>query len=157
PKIIAQDNMFPLLPDSALSPASSAHYVVNELKQDKIALAWSNDELGRRAKLGLELYLTSHNLEMATAVSFDLAAPDLSAQLQRVAASGAEVVLLFGSNAHLASGLRAADRISWEGDWFAPFFTADAATYELAGELLDGVYFSSWLLPVDADKEQIVK
>ncbi|WP_457093569.1 ABC transporter substrate-binding protein [Microvirga sp. P5_D2] len=157
PKLIAEANMFPLLPDYALSAASSAQYAVDELKKTKIALVWSNDELGRRAKFGLELYLKSKNLQMATDVSFDVAATDLSAQFQRVAASGAEVVLLFGSNAHLASGLRAADRISWKGDWFAPFFTADPATYDLAGKLLDGVHFSSWLLPVDSDKEQIVK
>lgn len=157
PKIIAEANMFPLLPDYALSAASSAQYAVEELKKTKIAIVWSNDELGRRAKLGLDLYLKSKNLQTTVDVSFDVAATDLSAQLQRVAASGAEVVLLFGSNAHLASGLRAADRISFKADWFAPFFAADQVTYDLAGKLLDGVYFSSWLLPVDSEKEKIVK
>lgn len=156
PKIIAQPNMFPLLPDYALSAASSAQYAVDTLGKEKIALIWENDELGRRAKFGLETFLESRELEPVADVSFDVAATDLSAQVQRVTSAGAEVILLFGSNAHLAAGLRAADRISWEGDWFAPFFTADRATYNLAGNLLDGVYFSSWLLPVDSDRESIV-
>jgi len=155
PKIIAQPHMFPLLPDYALSSAASAQYALDVLKKQKIALIWENDELGRRAKFGLELFLKSRDLAPTVDVSFDVATTDLSAQIQRVAASDAEVVLLFGSNAHLASALRAAERISWKGEWFAPFFTADPSTYELTGKLLDGVYFSSWLLPVDSDREQI--
>ena len=87
--------------------------------------------------------------------SFDVAQTDLSAQIQRVTAANAEVILLFGSNAHLASGLRAASRVGWKGNWFAPFFTADPTTYDLTGDLLEGVFFSSWLLPVDSDRESI--
>lgn len=157
PRIIAQENMFPLLPDYALSAAASAEYALDVLKKDKIALAWQNDELGRRAKYGLELFLKSRGIDLVADVSFDLASTELSAQVQRISATDAEVVLLFGSNAHLASALRAADRISWKAEWFAPFFTADPTTYELTGNLLDGVHFSSWLLPVDSDRENIVK
>jgi len=155
PKIIAEDNMFPLLPDYALSAASSARYAIETLKKDKIALIWQNDELGRRAKLGLETYLKSRSLSVVSDASFDVAMTDLSAQVQRVATSGAQVVLLFGANSHLASALRAASRISWKGEWFAPFFVADPTTYELTGNLLDGTHFSSWLLPVDSDRPSI--
>ena len=154
-KIIAEENMFPLLPDYAFSAASSARYAVDVLKKDKIALLWQNDELGRRAKLGLDAYLKSRSLTLAADASFDVTTTDLSAQVQRVTASGAQVVLLYGANSHLASALRAASRISWKGDWFAPFFVADPTTYELAGKLLDGTYFSSWLLPVDSDRPSI--
>ncbi len=147
--------MFPLLPDYALSAASSAQYALDVLGKDKCALIWQNDELGRRAKFGLDLVLSSRKKTILTDVSFDVATTDLSAQIQRVSAAGAEVVLLFGSNAHLASALRSAARISWKGTWFAPFFTADPSTYELTGDLLDGVYFSSWLLPLDADRPAI--
>ncbi|QIL83705.1 ABC transporter substrate-binding protein [Diaphorobacter sp. HDW4A] len=155
PKIIAEANMFPLLPDYALSAASSARYALDVLKKDKIALVWENDELGRRAKLGLEMYLKSRNLAPVADASFDVASTDLSAQVQRVTTAGAQVVLLFGANTHLASAQRAASRISWKGDWFAPFFVADPATYDLAGPLLDGTYFSSWLLPVNSDRPAI--
>jgi branched-chain amino acid transport system substrate-binding protein len=155
PKIIAEDNMFPLLPDYALSAASSARYAIDVLKKDKIALIWQNDELGRRAKFGVETYLKSRSLSLVADASFDVSMTDLSAQVQRVSASGAQVVLLFGANSHLASAQRAASRISWKGDWFAPFFAADPTTYDLAGKLLDGTYFSSWLLPIDSDRPSI--
>ena len=47
PKIVAEANMFPLLPDYALSAASSAQYALDVLKKDKVAIVWENDELGR--------------------------------------------------------------------------------------------------------------
>ncbi|MPN54868.1 hypothetical protein SDC9_202546 [bioreactor metagenome] len=37
----------------------------------------------------------------------------------------------------------------------APFFTADPTTRKLAGDLLNGTYFSSWLMPVGADDVEI--
>lgn len=156
PRIIAEANMFPLLPDYALSAASSVRYSVEVLKEDKIALMWQNDELGRRAKLGAETYLKSRSLSLVADASFDVSMTDLSAQVQRVTSSGAKTVLLFGANSHLASALRAASRTSWKGNWFAPFFVADPTTYGLAGDLLDGTYFSSWMLPVDSDHPSIV-
>jgi branched-chain amino acid transport system substrate-binding protein len=64
-------------------------------------------------------------------------------------------VVLFGSNANLAAALKAADRQGLKVAWFAPFFTADPSTTKLAGNLLNGVYFSSWLLPVSSDDPQV--
>jgi|GEM_PF-740545 len=154
-KFAAEATMFPLLPDYSLSAASSAKYATEKLGAKKIALIWQNDEMGRRAKFGLETYLKSIDMAPIADVSFDVGQTDLTAQVQRIASAEADVVLLYGSNAHLASALRAGDRISYKGTWFAPFFTADPTTYELAGDLLDGVHFSSWLLPLDEERDNI--
>lgn len=154
-KIVAEKTMFPLLPDYALSAASSAKFATEKLGAKKIGLIWQNDEMGRRAKFGLETYLKSIDMAPIADASFDVGQTDLTAQVQRISSAEAEVVLLYGSNAHLASALRAGDRISFAGTWFAPFFTADPTTYELAGDLLDGVHFSSWLLALDEDRENI--
>ena len=62
---------------------------------------------------------------------------------------------MFGSNANLVAALKAAERIDYPAKWMAPFFTADPTTRKLAGPLLDGVYFSSWLMPVGADDPDI--
>ena len=78
-----------------------------------------------------------------------------SAHIRRVANSGAEAVILFGSNANLAAALKAADLQALDVKWMAPFFTADPSTVKLAGDLLDGVYFSSWLLPVSSDEPEV--
>jgi branched-chain amino acid transport system substrate-binding protein len=143
--------VFPLLPDYGWSAASDAQYALDDLKAKKIALLWENDELGRSAKRGFDLFMASRNATPAESLSFEVTTTDFSPQIRRVANSGADAVILFGSNANLASALKAADRQDLKTQWFAPFFTADPSTFKLAGALLNGVRFSSWLLPVTGD------
>jgi ABC-type branched-subunit amino acid transport system substrate-binding protein len=151
----SEPNIFPLLPDYGWSAASNAEYAINDLKLQKIALLWENDELGRSAKRGFDLFMEASKIAPVESVSFEVKTTDFTPHLRRVANSGAEAAILFGSNANLAAALKAADRQGVKLTWFAPFFTADPSTYKLAGDLLDGVYFSSWLLPVDSQEPEI--
>lgn len=147
--------VFPLLPDYGWSAAMNVDYAVNDLGRKKIALLWENDELGKSGKRGFDLYMNSLGLEPVESVPFDVKTTSFAAHIRRVENAGAEAVVLFGSNANLAAALKAADQVGYKPDWFAPFFTADPATYKLAGDLLNGVYFSSWLLPVTSDEPTV--
>ena len=150
-----EPNIFPLLPDYGWSAASNAEYALNELKLNRIALLWENDELGRSAKRGFDQYLADRKIAPAESIPFEVKTTDFTPHIRRLANSQADGVILFGSNANLAAALKAADRQGLKVTWFAPFFTADPATRKLAGDLLDGVYFSSWLLPVSSDILQV--
>ncbi|MET3599844.1 ABC transporter substrate-binding protein [Martelella mangrovi] len=150
-----EPTVFPLLPDYGWSAASNVDYAVNTLGHKKIALLWENDELGKSAKRGFDAYMAELGLEPVESIPFDVKTTSFSPHIRRVANSGAEAVILFGSNANLAAALKAADLQGLDVDWFAPFFTADPSTFKLAGDLLDGVYFSSWLLPVSSDVPDI--
>lgn len=147
--------VFPLLPDYGWSAASNLDYAVNDLKAERVGLLWENDELGRSAKRGFDMQMDILNLEPVESIPFEVRNTDFTPHLRRLANAKAEVVILFGSNANLAAGLRAADRLGFDAKWMAPFFTADPTTYKLAGPLLDGVYFSSWLGPVTSDAPEI--
>lgn len=147
--------VFPLLPDYGWSAASNLDYAVSELKAERVALLWENDELGRSAKRGFDLYMDSLKKEAAESIPFEVRNTDFTPHLRKIANAKAEVVILFGSNANLAAALKAADRLGVKVKWMAPFFTADPTTYKLAGPLLDGVYFSSWLAPVMSDDPDI--
>ncbi len=151
----SEPNIFPLLPDYGWSAAANAEYALNDLKLQKIALLWENDELGRSAKRGFDLYMEAQKVAPVESVPFEVKTTDFTPHLRRVANSGAQAAILFGSNANLAAALKAADRQGVKAAWFAPFFTADPSTYKLAGDLLEGVYFSSWLLPVDSNEPEI--
>jgi branched-chain amino acid transport system substrate-binding protein len=150
-----EPNVFPLLPDYGWSAASNLDYAVNDLKLKKIALLWENDELGKSAKRGFDLYIKELGIEPAESVPFDVKTTSFSPHIRRVANSGAEAVILFGSNANLAAALKAADLQGLQVKWFAPFFTADPSTVKLAGDLLNGTYFSSWLLPVSSEEPDV--
>ena len=149
------EKVFPLLPDYGWSAAMNVDYAVNELGKKKIALLWENDELGKSGKRGFDLYMKELGLEPVESVPFDVKTTSFAAHIRRLQQAGADAVVLFGSNANLAAALKAADQVGFEAVWFAPFFTADPSTYKLAGNLLDGVYFSSWLLPVSSDEPSV--
>ncbi|MDF0599128.1 ABC transporter substrate-binding protein [Psychromarinibacter sp. C21-152] len=150
-----EPNIFPLLPDYGWSAASNLDYAVNDLGLTKVALLWENDELGKSAKRGFDAYMAEMGMEPAASVPFDVKTTSFSPHIRRVANSGAEAVILFGSNANLAAALKAADLQGVDVEWFAPFFTADPSTLKLPGDLLDGVHFSSWLLPVSSDAPEV--
>lgn len=147
--------VFPLLPDYGWSAAANVDYALTDLKASRVALLWENDELGRSAKRGFDLHLETVKKEAAESIPFEVRNTDFTPHIRRLANSKADVVVLFGSNANLAAALKAADRVGYQGKWMAPFFTADPTTRKLAGNLLDGVYFSSWLMPVTADDPDI--
>jgi len=147
--------VFPLLPDYGWSAAANLDYAWSDLKASRVALLWENDELGRSAKRGLDLHMASKKKEPVESIPFEVRNTDFTPHVRRLANAKAEVVILFGSNANLAAALKAAERIGYEANWMAPFFTADPTTRKLAGSLLDGVYFSSWLLPVTSEDTDV--
>ncbi len=150
-----EKHVFPLLPDYGWSAAANTEYALDELRLQRIALLWENDELGRSAKRGFDKFMAARNLEPAESQPFDVRATDFTPQIRRLANARADGVVMFGSNANLAAALRGADRAGFKATWFAPFFTADPSTYRLAGNLLNGTYFSSWLLPVGGEEAEV--
>lgn len=147
--------VFPLLPDYGWSAAANLDYALNGLKASRVALLWENDELGRSAKRGFDQYMSSINKQPVESIPFEVRNTDFTPHVRRLANAKADVVILFGSNANLAAALKTADRTGYEAKWMAPFFTADPTTRKLAGPLLDGVYFSSWLMPVTSNDPEI--
>ena len=147
--------VFPLLPDYGWSAAANLDFALTDLKASKVALLWENDELGRSAKRGFDLYMEANGKQAAESIPFEVRNTDFTPHVRKLANAKAEVVILFGSNANLASALKAAERVGFQSKWMAPFFTADPTTRKLAGDLLNGTYFSSWLMPVGADDPEI--
>lgn len=148
--------VFPLLPDYGWSAASNLDFVLSApVNAKRVALMWQNDEVGRSAKRGFDQHAAGSKVEPVESIPFEIRNTDFAPHVRRLANANAEAVILFGSNANLAAALKAADRIGFKTNWLAPFYTADPTTRKLAGALLDGVYFSSWLLPVNADDPEV--
>ena len=148
-------HVFPLLPDYGWSAAANAEYALEDLRLRRIALLWENDELGRSAKRGFDKYMAARSIGPVESQPFDVRATDFTPQIRRLVNAAADGVIMFGSNANLAAALRAADRAGFRSTWFAPFFTADPSTVRLAGDLLNGTYFSSWLIPVGGEEPEV--
>jgi ABC-type branched-subunit amino acid transport system substrate-binding protein len=154
--LFAERLVFPLLPDYGWSAASNLDFAVTDLKASRVALLWENDELGRSAKRGFDQHMATLKKEPVESIPFEVRNTDFTPHVRRLANAKAEVVILFGSNANLAAALKAAERVDFQAKWMGPFFTADPTTRKLAGALLDGTYFSSWLLPVTSEEPENV-
>lgn len=157
PAFYTASNIFTLVPSYMWEAGTLAEHALSGLQAKKIGLLWQNDELGRTGKLGMETYLQSVGAKMAVDLPIDVKTTDFTSHIRRLQDAGADTVIMFGSNANLASVLRTAQRMDFKTNWMAPFFVADPATYKLAGNLLDGVYFSSWMLPVNSDDSQMTE
>ena len=153
--LFAERLVFPLLPDYGWSAAANLDFALGDLKAARVALLWENDELGRSAKRGFDQHLATLKKEAVESIPFEVRNTDFAPHARRLANAKADVVILFGSNANLAAALKAAERIAYQAKWMAPFFTADPTTRKLAGNLLDGTYFSSWLLPVTSEEPEV--
>lgn len=144
-------NVFTLLPLYDWEGAFAAEYAITKLGKQHVAVLYENDELGRPAFKGAEAVLRKAHLALATALPFDVTEVDFSSYAARLKAAGADTVLVWGSNKNFASVLRESDRIGFKPAWFAPFFVADPVTFKLGGDLVNGAYFASWLIPLGSN------
>jgi len=118
--LFAERLVFPLLPDYGWSAASNLAYAVADLKAERVALLWENDELGRSGKRGFDLHLTTLKKEAAESIPFEVRNTDFTPHVRKLANIKADVVIVFGSNANLAAALKSADRIGYQAKWMAP-------------------------------------
>lgn len=148
-------NVFTLLPLYNWEGAFAAEYAVAKLGKKKVAVLYQNDELGRPAFKGAQAVLKKAGLDVAAALPFDVTEVDFSSYAARLKAAGADTVLVWGSNKNFASMLRESDRIGFKPAWFTPFFVADPVTFKLGGDLVNGAYVASWMMPLEADDANV--
>jgi ABC-type branched-subunit amino acid transport system substrate-binding protein len=154
PDFYTTSNYFTLVPSYTWEGGGISEFLLKKNGAKKLGLLWQNDELGRAGKLGVDTYLASIGEKTAIDLSLDVKTTDFTAHIRRLSEAGVDAVVFFGSNANLASALKAAARVDYHPQWGVSFFAADPSTYKLAGDLLKGVYIGSWLLPVsDADPQ----
>jgi branched-chain amino acid transport system substrate-binding protein len=156
PDFYTTPNYFTLVPSYTWEGGGIADFLLHVKDAKKLGLLWQNDELGHAGKLGVDTYLASIGQKTAIDLSLDVKTTDFSPHIRRLSEAGVDAVIFFGSNANLASALKAAARVEYTPLWGASFFAADPSTYKLAGDLLKGVYIGSWLLPTGDSDPQIV-
>jgi branched-chain amino acid transport system substrate-binding protein len=155
PDFYTTPNYFTLVPSYTWEGGGISEFLLKKNGAKKLGLLWQNDELGRAGKLGVDAYLASVGEKTAIDLSLDVKTTDFSAHIRRLSEAGVDAVVFFGSNANLASALKATARADYHPQWGVSFFAADPSTYKLAGELLKGVYVGSWLLPVSDPDPQM--
>lgn len=128
-----------------------AEYVAKNYPGKKIGILYQNDDFGKdylnafTAKLGSAGTVVSKQ-------SFEVAAPDVSSQLQQIRNAGAEVVMLFATPKFAALALKWMAQGGWNPVRFMSVVAADQTTIKNAGAAAaEGTFTTGYYGDLEAD------
>jgi branched-chain amino acid transport system substrate-binding protein len=114
-----------------------AKYAVENKGFKKIALFYQNDDWGLDAMAGINKRLKLHNLELVAAIPVEPIERDLSSQVARLQASGAEAVIGIVAPTQAAIALRTAVSVGYQPQWLHSYNLSDFA---LMNHITDGLW-----------------
>jgi branched-chain amino acid transport system substrate-binding protein len=83
-------------------------------KTAKIAVLYENTPLGKEMTLGLERWIRGKGPQVVEKASYELLDTDVSTQVARLKASGADTLMLFATPKFAIQGFSAAHRLAWK-------------------------------------------
>lgn len=148
--------VFAAPPSYASEGAFFAKYAVNTLKSKKIAIFYQNDALGLAGSGGAREALKALGITPVLEVPFVVSDTNYAPYAQKLQASGATTVLMWGVQSPSAQILKAADSIGFKPQWFITNPAGDPVTLNLAGAAAEGVYFGAWLPLATSNDAKVV-
>ena len=149
--------VFTTLPEVRLQSDALGGYLVNTLKQRKIASIYQNDDFGQDAVAGLEERLKKENVPL-TKVPFDRGSTNFSGVVAQAQQSGATEVVFLGIPRDAALIMRQARQIGWSPQFSGHNALGDPQTFTLAGKaLVEGTIAVGVMEPLDSTNPQVVE
>lgn len=119
-------------------------HAVEELGKRRIAVIYQNDDFGGSGRVGAEMALAKHGLELVEAVSVEVPDTDLSSHAVRLRESGADAVLMWLTPRHGTIIVGQAIRLGFQPQWLASSVLADTELmYDLTEGAWEGVIFTA--------------
>ncbi|MER1967996.1 ABC transporter substrate-binding protein [Castellaniella sp. GW247-6E4] len=125
-----------------------ANYAVHDLKQDKIAVLYSDDEYGASMANGFKKALQDLKLEPAAFESFPISDQDFTGQLTKVKESGATALFATGVYTAVALIAKQAKQMGMNLQLLGDTGTATPKFAELGGKDVEGTIL---VVPFDPD------
>jgi ABC-type branched-subunit amino acid transport system substrate-binding protein len=145
---------FTTLPEVRVQMNVMGDYLLNTLKQTKIAAIYQNDDFGQDAVTGLDATMTAHKLDLLK-LPFDRGTTNFSGVVTQAKAGGAEVVVFLGIPRDAALVMREANKLGWKPQFAGHNALSDPQTFELAGNLAEGALAVAVMEPLDSDKPAV--
>jgi len=126
--------------------AAMARFAIENLHQTKIAIAYSNDDVGTPGMQGAKWELQQHGLKPAATVGFDVTSTNMASEAAALKASGATFVIGWVVDPSFALLVNAAAQIGYKPLWGTPFFNMSIpATITATNGVLAGrSYYVGW-------------
>ena len=151
-----QDNpwLWQVWPDYFDEGAMLAMHAVENMGFTKIAYLYQNDDWGEDAGAGVRAVLARNNLELLAAIPVEPIERDLSSQIARLQATGAEAVIAIVAPTQGAISLRTAVSVGFRPQWLHSYNLCDFPLMNHITEGLwarEGVMTAAFTDNIDAD------
>jgi len=147
-------DIFTTLPEVRVQMLVLADYILNELKQKRIAAIYQNDDFGQDAVAGLEQRFGRANVPLVK-LPFDRGTTNFSGLVAQAKAAGVEHVVFLGIPKDAALVLREMNNLGWKPQFSGHNALGDRQTLQLAGPLIEGAIAVAVMEPLDSDKPAV--
>jgi len=147
-------DIFTTLPEVRVQMLVLADYILNELKQKRIAAIYQNDDFGQDAVAGLEERFGRANVPLVK-LPFDRGTTNFSGVVAQAKAAGVEHVVFLGIPKDAALVLREMNNLGWKPQFSGHNALGDRQTFQLAGPLIEGAIAVAVMEPLDSDKPAV--
>ena len=147
-------DIFTTLPEVRVQMLVLADYILNELKQKRIAAIYQNDDFGQDAVAGLEERFGRANVPLVK-LPFDRGTTNFSGVVAQARAAGVEHVVFLGIPKDAALVLREMNNLGWKPQFSGHNALGDRQTFHLAGPLIEGAIAVAVMEPLDSDKPAV--
>ena len=149
--------VFTTLPEVRLQADVLGGYIVNQLKQTKIAAIYQNDDFGQDAVAGLDERLKKSNIALIK-LPFDRGSTNFSGVVAQAREAGAEDVVFLGIPRDAALVMKEANKMGWKPQFSGHSALGDPQTFTLAGApLVEGAIAVAVMEPLDSKKPQVAE
>jgi len=120
-------------------------YIVDDLKLNKIALLYRDDDAGREGSVGVDQGINKFGGELVVKTPFPGTETDFTSYLLKVKQSGAEALIVYEpTDSAIASNiLKTAKSLGLTQKIFLPY--SHAGIVAAAGEAAENVYITGWV------------
>jgi branched-chain amino acid transport system substrate-binding protein len=149
--------VFTTLPEVRLQADVLGGYLINQLKQTKIAAIYQNDDFGQDAVAGLDERMKKSNVAL-TKLPFDRGSTNFSGVVAQAREAGAEDVIFLGIPRDAALVMKEANKMGWKPQFSGHSALGDPQTFALAGApLVEGAIAVAVMEPLDSKKPQVAE
>lgn len=146
--------VYATLPEVRVQMLLLGSYILDTLKQTKVAAVYQNDDFGQDAVAGLEERFAKSGLKL-TKLPFDRGTTNFSGVVAQAKESGAEHVVFMGIPKDAALVLREQAKLGWKPQFSGHNALGDPQTFQLAGNFVEGAIAVAVMEPLDSDKPAV--
>ena len=127
----------------------ATQYALDQLGTKKIAVFYQNDAFGKEGLDAVQAELKKRNLPAATAVSYETADTNFSAQALKLQTSGADTVILYAVPKPGGSIIAEMGKIGYAPKLLSSSVINDPSIFALAGSAINGMLIEAYLPAFD--------